>query len=272
LTGSAGVDDKECTDFEDIPGVPESEVRTSQLPPLQLQFSDFSVPSRIEPRFVHTTGGATISILGNFSTTEEAWCGFEGVRIRTKATRIAPLNIECQTPSRTVGGSRVYITARDVDGRPSVVSSSVGGLHIDFIEPLKLFEVTPDVVMDGTSVKLNVWGSNFRNVERLACRFESSQQEHRVTTHDFSSWPWKGRVTCLLNALSSAIKSFVMFSPWPLEPGEHGNYDTTGRTFLDEDGRIRSATTIEGGEPFVCVSLTADGWMYHSKQMRPFIP
>ena len=60
-------------------------------------------------------------------------CGFEGVRQRSRAVRVSNLEIRCQVPPRTVGISRVYLTARDARGLPSVVSANVGmiaaGVH-----------------------------------------------------------------------------------------------------------------------------------------------
>jgi len=62
-------------------------------------------------------------------------------------------------------------------------------------------------------------------------------------------------VVCDADKLQTAIRSFVMWSPRPLEPGQLG-----------------SNGVAQHGEPFRCVSLQPDGWYYYVPEMRPFIP
>ncbi|CAE7932557.1 plbB [Symbiodinium sp. KB8] len=197
-----------------------------------------SIPASLNPNLVHVAGGAELAIYGNFYGQEDM-CGFEGVRQRSRAVRVSNLEIRCQVPPRTVGISRVYLTARDARGLPSVVSANVGMMQLEYIEPVHLYDVEPKQVIDGKSTHLKVHGSNFRPVSALRCGFESRVQRRSLLTHRIPVWTWLGHVQCSSRIAADAIRTFVMFSAEALEP-------------------------LDRVDPFMCVSYQKDGtWVYH---------
>ncbi|CAE7264086.1 plbB [Symbiodinium natans] len=223
-----------------------------QLPKLG-EASPASIPAGLNPNLVHVGGGAELAIYGNFYGQEDIWCGFEGVRQRSRATRTSNLEIRCQVPPRTVGISRVYLTARDARGLPSVMSANVGMMQLEYIEPVHLFDVEPKQVIDGKSTRLKVHGSNFRPVSALRCGFESRVQRHSLLTHRIPVWTWLGHVQCSKRIAGNAIRTFVMFSADALEP-------------------------LDRADHFMCASYQKDGtWVYHTFDVsgvmaQPFLP
>ena len=206
--------------------------RLDCVPRGQLQFS-------MQKHHVLLTG-----VLSAFVETETPLrCGFEGVRERSRASRISNLEIRCRVPARTVGLSRVYLTARDARGLPSMMSANVGMMQLEYVEPrlllsmvqttrlqhmkkqqdccmqkgpraakepVHLFDVEPKQIIDGTSSQLEVHGSNFRPVTSLRCGFESRVQRRSLLTHRVPVWTWLGHVQCSSRIAQNAIRTFVM--------------------------------------------------------------
>jgi hypothetical protein len=75
-----------------------------------------------------------------------------------------------------VGRVRIYVSGVDEFGQANTLTASVGHLQVEYAKPIHLFEVNPSTVMDASGVRLAVWGSDFRNVRSLKCRFESSMR------------------------------------------------------------------------------------------------
>ncbi|CAE7226081.1 plbB [Symbiodinium microadriaticum] len=225
----------------EVDPVPETHVSDQMVAPLAVGYNTeaASIPASLNPNLVHVAGGAELAIYGNFYGQEDMWCGFEGVRQRSRAVRVSNLEIRCQVPPRTVGISRVYLTARDARGLPSVVSANVGMMQLEYIEPVHLYDVEPKQVIDGKSTHLKVHGSNFRPVSALRCGFESRVQRRSLLTHRIPVWTWLGHVQCSSRIAADAIRTFVMFSAEALEP-------------------------LDRVDPFMCVSYQKDGtWVYH---------
>ncbi|CAE7577257.1 plbB [Symbiodinium sp. CCMP2592] len=224
----------------EVDPVPETHVSEQMVAPLGVGYNtEASIPASLNPNLVHVAGGAELAIYGNFYGQEDMWCGFEGVRQRSRAVRISNLEIRCQVPPRTVGISRVYLTARDARGLPSVMSANVGMMQLEYVEPVHLFDVEPKQVIDGKSTHLKVHGSNFRPVSALRCGFESRVQRRSLLTHRIPVWTWLGHVQCSSRIAADAIRTFVMFSAEALEP-------------------------LDRVDPFMCVSYQKDGtWVYH---------
>eukprot|EP00931_Biecheleriopsis_adriatica_P048079 TRINITY_DN27768_c0_g1_i1.p1 TRINITY_DN27768_c0_g1~~TRINITY_DN27768_c0_g1_i1.p1 ORF type:complete len:5619 (+),score=1069.33 TRINITY_DN27768_c0_g1_i1:1474-16857(+) len=205
-----------------------------------LRFTELSMPSRIHPNIVQVGGGAVLSVYGQYHGEEDIWCGFEGVRERSRAVRISNLEIQCKVPSRTVGTSRVYLTARDARGLPSVISSNAGMLKLEYVEPVHLFEANPRRVVDSAGVHLKVRGSQFRPLATLRCGFEASAPRRTLAARRVPTWDWDGQVRCSLKEAAKALRTFIMYSAENIEP-------------------------LKRGEPFVCASLRKQGtWVYHT--------